>query len=615
VCLSFSAEDFSLGVVRDMVSLKMAQARGDDEEEERGPTQQRPHQASSLASSAELSRRDVHASSMSTECDVKKKRPAFSPTKSKNCEQTRERFRDGNRTDLIMSDSCHKECLHVLHVSMRRTRHRETFTVQMPTIIEAEDEISSNSSSMTDNDELDLQDIDLEYGLEQEEETEIERQHGRIESHYDNKREEEDELEQRRKDFEHARTSRQRHSDTVSRPPVGIYGLYKYVTHLRTDIAWVERTSEQRAEGETPESWKIHVLFDGWETRLPWFSWIFAFLCTIMLVISIAMNGWKLEKLSANPMLGPSFDVLLDLGALMTERIVDYNEWHRLVMPVILHAGLIHFALNMMVLFFFGPMLERVHGSIRVGTVFLVSAVGANIASAVFTPPIGISVGASGGLCALLGMCLADAAAHKELLGLHKDERRPFSCWSCILWLCLELGTLVIMGLTPWIDQFAHVGGLFYGFCFGAVMNRSSTKISWRFLLHGKTTETRWRQHLVMAAKLFGLALAVALWVSTTIFLARADSFHDLPCRECQYLSCVPVKWWQCDSCDTIEFRVRSRPATGSAGGLYLHSMELKCPLGDRPVLALPSTSQPAVDMQLLREEVGDLCRNYCDEQ
>jgi membrane associated rhomboid family serine protease len=73
-----------------------------------------------------------------------------------------------------------------------------------------------------------------------------------------------------------------------------------------------------------------------------------------MFIVSIKLNGWKFEPVSVNPMVGPSADVLIQLGALDSSLIVDKNEWHRVVSPMVLHAGIVHYLVNMVALYFVG---------------------------------------------------------------------------------------------------------------------------------------------------------------------------------------------------------------------------------------------------------------------
>ena len=66
------------------------------------------------------------------------------------------------------------------------------------------------------------------------------------------------------------------------------------------------------------------------------------------MITSIAKNNhWQLEPLSVNPMLGPSPDTLVEMGAKDSRLIVQEGQAWRVLSAMVLHAGLIHFFLNM----------------------------------------------------------------------------------------------------------------------------------------------------------------------------------------------------------------------------------------------------------------------------
>jgi len=62
-----------------------------------------------------------------------------------------------------------------------------------------------------------------------------------------------------------------------------------------------------------------------------------------MMFVELGKNGWTIEELSKNPMIGPSADTLISLGAKSTTNIVNDQQYYRLFTPMFLHAGWIHF--------------------------------------------------------------------------------------------------------------------------------------------------------------------------------------------------------------------------------------------------------------------------------
>jgi len=182
-------------------------------------------------------------------------------------------------------------------------------------------------------------------------------------------------LEQRLRDFQFAQ--KKRREKFGNERPYGILGLYDHLGKLvcfvlcqigtaiyiltyfnlvifktksagiRLDVEWAEDAAWRRAHKEPYLSWsdfnKTHD--HGWNR--PFFTYILLVVCTAVLVASYGINGWRIEPLSVNPMIGPSAETLLKMGAKQTSLIVNQGEWYRLFSPMVLHAGLIHYFLNM----------------------------------------------------------------------------------------------------------------------------------------------------------------------------------------------------------------------------------------------------------------------------
>lgn len=194
----------------------------------------------------------------------------------------------------------------------------------------------------------------------------------------------------------------------LSNPPTNTAGI-------RVDVEWAEDAAWRRAHKEPYLSWVDfqQTRDSGWNR--PFFTYILLVVCTIVLFVSYALNGWKVVPLSVNPMIGPSAEVLIRMGAKQTSLIVNRGEWYRLFSPMVLHAGLIHYFLNMMALLFIGKAVEQCHGFTAAAIIFIIPAVGGTIMSAIFLPEY-ISVGASGGIFGLIGACIADICINWSLL-------------------------------------------------------------------------------------------------------------------------------------------------------------------------------------------------------
>ena len=147
-----------------------------------------------------------------------------------------------------------------------------------------------------------------------------------------------------------------------------------------------------------------------------------------MMFVELGKNGWAIEELSKNPMIGPSADTLISLGAKFTTHIVYDQQYYQLFIPMFLHAGWIYFFLDMFAIHAIGSAIEIEHGFIASAVIFISSSVGGTILSALFLPEF-ISVGASGGIFGYIGACLADIILNWDLVfgrqyDLHNTDYR-----------------------------------------------------------------------------------------------------------------------------------------------------------------------------------------------
>jgi membrane associated rhomboid family serine protease len=84
---------------------------------------------------------------------------------------------------------------------------------------------------------------------------------------------------------------------------------------------------------------------------------------------------------------------------------VAAGEWWRLITAAFLHYGPIHLGMNMLALYWFGPILEGVVGRWRYFMLYIASGL-AGSAGALWLNPNAITVGASGAIFGVLGALL-----------------------------------------------------------------------------------------------------------------------------------------------------------------------------------------------------------------
>jgi membrane associated rhomboid family serine protease len=123
----------------------------------------------------------------------------------------------------------------------------------------------------------------------------------------------------------------------------------------------------------------------------------------------------------------------------------------RFLSYALVHAGILHFAFNMLVLWLVGPAIEQRIGRLPFLAAYVVSAAGAAVAVSWFTPMAAV-VGASGAIYALFGM----AIGMQRILGRVQPS------------LLIVVGiNLVITFTIGGISWPAHVGGLAIGLVLG----------------------------------------------------------------------------------------------------------------------------------------------------
>ena len=177
----------------------------------------------------------------------------------------------------------------------------------------------------------------------------------------------------------------------------------------------------------------------------------------LLFVVSILATNKQGEGL--NLFGGVGSHILLQFGARQS-LLVLVGEWWRLVMPIFLHIGLLHFGMNTMVLLDFGPRVESTYGSARFLFLYIFTGIFGNVASVAWnlywSQGYGLGAGASGALCGLLGILLGATLGHQS--------RQARETRSQLIRMVIYLA---LMGLILYVDNAAHFGGLVSGMVFG----------------------------------------------------------------------------------------------------------------------------------------------------
>lgn len=148
-----------------------------------------------------------------------------------------------------------------------------------------------------------------------------------------------------------------------------------------------------------------------------------------------------------------------DLPLLVGAKINAYiraGELWRLITPVLLHGSILHIGFNMYALYILGPGLERPFGPARFLALYLLGGFAGNVLSFIFSPAV--SVGSSTAIFGLLGAQGVFVYQNRRLFG----GRTRTILFNTITIAAVNL----VIGLSPGIDNWGHLGGLIGGTMF-----------------------------------------------------------------------------------------------------------------------------------------------------
>jgi len=228
-------------------------------------------------------------------------------------------------------------------------------------------------------------------------------------------------------------------------------------------------------------------------------------------------------------MFGPRVAVLDQLGAKDEVAIFARGEWWRILACNWLHAGLFHLLFNLMAIRQIGFDLEKVFGFWRVGLLYIIAGIFGTIVSIVFLPSV-LSVGASASVFGLLGAVWADIILNYCAGGSLKGSA------ICGVSICTVLNVLI--GLTPWVDNFMHMGGLVAGLLMGLSLFGTRQDVR-----TGRRSRTAYQEAIVLVSVVVVLCLA-GVTVAVVASASLRDTFRS--CPFCEHINCVPLSWWSC---------------------------------------------------------------------
>jgi rhomboid protease GluP len=218
----------------------------------------------------------------------------------------------------------------------------------------------------------------------------------------------------------------------------------------------------------------------------------------LMANIFIYMLMWQSSGLRLSLLEPFPREVLEAYGAKLNFLINSQHQWWRLITPMFVHVNLLHLLVNMYSLWILGPYVEKLYGSAKFIVFWVLTGLGASVASYMTVtdtiPPLGPlgrflfrpdlpSAGASGSLFGLVGILFAFGIRYRR--ELPEGFKRAFGTGLLpMILLNLFIG-YVGSGI---FDNAAHLGGLISGALLGFVVGyrrpgeKPNVAIVWRVL-------------------------------------------------------------------------------------------------------------------------------------
>ncbi|GMI00564.1 hypothetical protein TrVE_jg2453 [Triparma verrucosa] len=228
------------------------------------------------------------------------------------------------------------------------------------------------------------------------------------------------------------------------------------------------------------------------------------------ILVTIPFITCTIAPFSINPMFGPYPTTLDAWGAKNAYKMIVDGEWERLITPIFLHAGLIHFVSNVVIQMDQCKQYESEWGSLLYGVIYVCSGVCGNLMSSVFKPGV-LGVGASGAIMGVLG-----ARVGEGLVKFYDSDGGIVDLSDTVC------SIIIVMALSfvPFVDWPAHLGGAVSGVSLGIVF------FSWLSWKGGKYK----RRHKCKCFSIF-VGIATFLGITTCIsmlFLVNWSQYEEL---------------------------------------------------------------------------------------
>lgn len=196
-------------------------------------------------------------------------------------------------------------------------------------------------------------------------------------------------------------------------------------------------------------------------------------LFAVVLLLPVRVEGYEPGS-TMSRLFGFDGLSLIRYGSGYAGLTLPLHEWWRIVTPVFLHGGLLHFIFNSMALVQLGPLVEDEYGTERLAAIYVLCGIAGSAASQVLRHSH--TVGASGALCGLLGLLLVHGW---RIGGAYGQRLKSVMLQNVVL--------MIGMSLLPSIDWMNHLGGFAMGCGLGFIapsgpFRNRATAVVWQLL-------------------------------------------------------------------------------------------------------------------------------------
>ncbi|KAF1918525.1 rhomboid family-domain-containing protein [Ampelomyces quisqualis] len=153
------------------------------------------------------------------------------------------------------------------------------------------------------------------------------------------------------------------------------------------------------------------------------------------------------------------------------DRSHEPNQWWRFIVPIFLHAGIIHIGFNLLLQLTLGRDMEKEIGPLRFALVYFSAGIFGFVLGGNYAADGISSVGASGSLFGILALTLLD------LFYKWSTRRSPVKD---LIFILLDIAIAFVLGLLPGLDNFSHIGGFLMGLVLGICLLHSPQSLRQR---------------------------------------------------------------------------------------------------------------------------------------